>query len=340
MPGELLELVGFTLLPLGALLVGIGLALGASYVLRDRRILLAGLLFALMASHQVTEIRRLLAGGDPHQNLLGELFETAVNLLAVTAIAYIVGSLSEERRLKESLADVQQSLFDDRPGKTRQESVTNGDTGTTTGDGMRDAVSELFGLKGGTTAALVFGQQSPVAEVLARAVDDARITFPIATFEVETTESVEVVAETTYLQEIFEILLEQLVLYNDTSDPVVTVAIRHRNGTVAVRFSHNGSGVPDDVRDVLETGADTSRTDLAELVFVETFVSKWGGSVSVDEGVNGAEGQAGEGAEEEAEEGAEEGAKEETEEGAEDERVTGPAITVTLATPRFAGRLD
>lgn len=67
MPGELLELIGFTLLPLGALLVGIGLAPGASYVLRDRRVLLAGLLFALMASHQVTEIRRLFAGGDPHQ---------------------------------------------------------------------------------------------------------------------------------------------------------------------------------------------------------------------------------------------------------------------------------
>jgi hypothetical protein len=336
MPGELLELVGFTLLPLGALLVGIGLAVGASYVLRDRRILLAGLLFALMASHQVTEIRRLLAGGDPHQNLLGELFETAVNLLAVTAIAYIVGSLSEERRLKESLDEVQQSLLEDRPGRTRQKSVPNGDTGASAGEGMRNAVSEWFGLKGGTTAALVFGQRSPVDAVLSRAVDDARITFPIATFEVKTTEAVEVVAETTYLQEIFEILLEQLVLYNDTSDPVISVAVHHRNGTVAVRFSHNGSGLPDDVRGVLETGEDTSRTDLAELVFVETFVSKWGGSVSVEEGVNGAEEREEKQAKKEAEEGAEKGAEEE----AEDELVTEPAITVTLATPRFAGLLD
>lgn len=315
MPGELLELIGFTLLPLGALLVGIGLALGASYVLRDRRILLAGLLFALMASHQVTEIRRLLAGGDPHQNLLGELFETAVNLLAVTAIAYIVGSLSEERRLKESLDDVQQSLFDDRPGRTRQQSGADGDDGATAGNGMRDAVSEWFGLKGGTAAALVFGQRSPIDEVLARAVNDARITFPIATFEVQQTESVEVVAETTYLQEIFEILLEQLVLYNDASDPVVTVSLRHRNGTVTVRFSHNGSGVPDDVRDVLETGDDTARTDLAELVFVETFVSKWGGSVTVEPG------------------------EESEEEGMEGVAATEPTITVTLATPRFAGLL-
>ena len=315
MPSELLELIGFTLLPLGALVVGIGLALGASYVLRDRRILLAGLLFTLMASHQVTEIRRLLAGGDPHQNLLGELFETAVNLLAVTAIAYIVGSLSEERRLKESLDDVQQSLFDDRPGRARRQSGANGNEGTT-GKGIRDAVGELFGLKGGTTAALVFGQRSPVDDVLARAVDDARITFPIATFDVEQTESVEVVAETTYLQEIFEILLEQLVLYNDTSDPVVTVSVRQQNGTVAVRFSHNGSGVPADVREVLESGEDPSRTDLAELVFVETFVSKWSGSVSVEAG-------------------------EETDaEGEEGETATEPAITVTLATPGFAGLLD
>lgn len=298
MPSELLELVGFTLLPLVALLVGIGLAVGASYVLRDRRILLASLLFALMASHQVTEIARLLSGGDPHQNFLGELFETAVNLLAVTAIAYIVGSLSEERRRTESLVEVQQSLFDDRPLRTRQQSVSGGDATA----GFRERISGLFGLKGGTTATLVFGQRSNVDEVLERAVDDARITFPIATFEVSATESVEVVAETTYLQEIFEILLEQLVLYNDTSDPVVTASVKERDGTVSVRFSHNGSGVPEDVRAVLESGDETSRTDLAELVFVETFVSKWGGSVSVGDGED-------------------------------------PGVTVTLATPRFGGLL-
>jgi hypothetical protein len=281
-----------------ALLVGIGLAVGFSYLLRDRRILLGALLFGLMASHQVTEIIGYLGGADPHQNVLGETFETAVNLLAVTAVVYIVGSLTEERLLTESLADVQRRLFDARP--TAVGPPTSNEAATDADGGLRERLSGLLGFGGGTVP-LAVGQRSRLDAVLERAVEDARVTYPIATFAATTPDAVEVVADDTYLQEIFEIVLEQLVLYNDTSDPVVDVAVRERDGQVDVQFSHNGSGVPEDVRTVLETGGDGSRPYRAELVFVETFVSKWGGSIDVTGGEQ-------------------------------------PAITVTFATPRF-GRL-
>jgi len=209
-----------------------------------------------------------------------------------------VGSLTEERMLTESLADVQRRLFDGRPT-----AVGPAASSQATADAerrLRQQLSGLFGL-GSRSVPLAFGQRSRLDAVLGRAVEDARVTYPIATFAADTADDVEVVADDTYLQEIFEIVLEQLVLYNDTSDPVVEVAVRERDGRVDVRFTHNGSGVPEDVQTVLETGGDGSQPYRAELVFVETFVSKWGGSVDVTGG----------------------------------ER---PAITVTFATPRF-GRL-
>lgn len=301
MPTELLSFVAFTLVPLAALLVGIGLSVGASYLLRDRRILLAGLLFALMASHQTTEVVAWLAGTVPYQNYLAESFETAVNLLAVVAIVYIVSSLTEERLLTESLADVQHQLIEGRPGRSTRE---EGDAAVSPGNGaggLRDRLSNLFGLEN-VTGVVALGQHGRLDRVLGRAIEDARVTYPIATFDAQLDTPVEVVADEPYLQEVFEIVLEQLVLYNDTSNPIVEAEVREGEGTVAVRFTHNGSGVPEEVRAILESGAGSSHTELAELVFVETFVSKWGGSVAID---------------------------------AED---TG--ITITFLTPRFSGFFD
>ncbi|MFB6112671.1 MAG: hypothetical protein ABEJ58_01055 [Halodesulfurarchaeum sp.] len=270
-------LLAFTLVPLTTLVLGVGFAIAASVALRDRRILLGGLLFALMASHQVTEIMRYLAGGTPHQNVLGELFETAVNLLAVIAIVYLVGSLGGERRLTESLATVQGQLVGDPLGPSRK------DTAETTGGSRDEDGSGALTHDGLASLPALFGHRSQVDATLRRAIDDARVTFPIATFDLEARTSADVVAETTYLREIFEIVLEQLVLYNDTSDPVVSARVVAENGYVAVRFEHNGSGLPEDVRTVLESGATGTDPELAELVFVETLTSKWGGDVSVEE---------------------------------------------------------
>ncbi|MFB6093579.1 MAG: hypothetical protein ABEJ77_01375 [Halanaeroarchaeum sp.] len=272
---SLAALLAFTIVPLAVLVLGVGFAIAASVALRDRRILLGGLLFALMASHQVTEVTSFLAGGTPHQNVLGELFESAVNLLTVTAIVYLVGSLGGERRLTESLATVQRRMVGERTGPPRDDGAENAT--------VEGGKTEASGLDGLASLPALFGHRSRVDATLGRAVDDARVTFPIATFDLEIRTAADVVAETTYLQEIFEIVLEQLVLYNDTSDPVVTATVEAAEGHVDVRFEHNGSGLPEDVCAVLESAEVESRPELAELVFVETLVSKWGGEVSVAE---------------------------------------------------------
>ncbi|MGM0398319.1 MAG: ATP-binding protein [Halobacteriota archaeon] len=299
MPSDVVLLVGFTLLPLAVLLIGTGLAVAFSYAVRDSRILLAALLFGLMASHQAVELVLWLGGGDPHQTVLGEVFETTVNLLAVVAVSVIAGSLTEERLLADSLADVQRSLFEVRPGSVPGRSE-HGDDLDGAGWNLRERIAERLGTGGTATVPLVFGHRSRVDEVLERAVENARVTFPIATIEVESETGIDVVAERTYLQEIFEILLEQLILYNDTSDPVIEATLERTNGDVTVELSHNGSGLPADVRTILESGSADQESGHAELVFVQTFVSQWGGSVQVDT----------------------------------DEE---PTVTLTFAAPRFAG---
>lgn len=300
MPADVWPIVVFTLLPLAVLLVGTGLAVAYSYVLRDARILLAALLFGLMASHQTVELLQWIGGVDPHQTVAGEAFETAVNLLAVAAVSVIAGSLTEERRLADSLADVQRSMFDVRPGSVPGRSEHLADEERKRG-GIRERLTGFLGKGGVATVPLVFGHRSRVDEVLERAVENARVTFPIATIEMEATAAIDVVAERTYLQEIFEILLEQLILYNDTSDPVIVVSVTRTDGDVAVEFSHNGSALPAEVRTVLESGSDDQESGHAELVFVETFVSRWGGSIQI-------------------------------------ETDGGPTVTLTFAAARFAGR--
>ncbi|MFB6124794.1 MAG: ATP-binding protein [Halanaeroarchaeum sp.] len=274
------HLLVFTALPLAVLLMGMGLSIGYSYLLGDRRILLATLLFALMASHQSTEVVQWFAGGNPHRNLLGEIFETSVNLLAVGTIVYVVWSLREERRVRESLAEFQGTILGNRPQRPTGSSEERGDPfgglGALVGRSER-----LSTVAGGLADVLPFGQRSHLDQVLEAAIENARLTFPIATFEREPVDPVEVVADSTYLQEVIEILLEQLVLYNDKSDPVIAVSVERERGGVFVRFTHNGSGLPENVRALLESHSTDTSTDVAELVFVETFVTKWGGDIEI-----------------------------------------------------------
>lgn len=281
MASTVFHLLVFTALPLAVLLIGIGLSIGYAYLLGDRRILLATVLFALMASHQTTEVIEWFAGGNPHQNVLGEIFETAVNLLAVVSIGYVVWSLREERRVRESLSAFQGALLANRPrrpGGRTDESPGRSFAGLA---GVFERSRTLTGIATAISNALPFGQRSRLDEVLERAVENARITFPIATVELDAVAPVEVVADDHYLQEVLEVVLEQLVLYNDQSDPVIRVGVEEAHAEVAVEFAHNGSGLPESVRSVLESGPSETGSDVAELVFVQTFVTKWGGRVTV-----------------------------------------------------------
>jgi len=302
MASTVFQLLVFTVLPLAVLLVGIGLSIGYAYLLGDRRILLATVLFALMASHQSTEVVEWFTGGNPHQNVLGEIFETAVNLLAVGTIGYVVWSLREERRVRESLSEFQGALLANRPRRPDDRATEPSSRSFAGVAGVFERSRTLSGIVGAIANALPFGQRSRLDEVLERAVENARITFPIATVELDAVAPVEVVADDLYLQEVLEVVLEQLVLYNDQSDPVIAVHVDAASTEVAVEFTHNGSGLPEDVRALLESDPGETRTDVAELVFVRTFVSKWGGRVTMGEDPADA------------------------------------AVTLHLAKPRFAGR--
>lgn len=280
MPTGHLELLGFTILPLVTLVIGILLAVGYVVASRDRRVLLGALLFGLMASHQTVELVQWIGGVDPYRSRLGELFETSVNLLAVAAIGYIVLGLAEERRVSEAHESLQRSLLNGRPGTTTAPGRGESPPG---GTGLRDRLGALGSMVSSAPGILAFGRRSRLDTVLDRAVADARITFPIATFDVRSPDGVDVVADETYLEEVFEIVLERLVLYNDASDPNVKIRVVRADGGVEVRFDHNGSGLPDSVRRLLESGTDAPDPETAELVFVETFVSRWGGSIRVDD---------------------------------------------------------
>lgn len=297
MATSLFRLVAFTLVPLVALLFGIGMSAWYRTVLHERRFVLAGLLFALMAAHQGIELFQWTTGTDPHPSLLGETFETAVNLLAVASIAYIAGSLTDERRLATILADMHQFGFDAGAGN---DSVAGASSRGPREEGLRSRFSSWFDDPVGDASSRTFGRRARIDEALERAVETLQRKYPIATFEIRSSAATEVVADDVYLQEILEILLEHLVTSNDASDPVVAASIDGRESSVSIRLTHNGTGFPDGIERFLGSDGEPDPA-FDELVFVDRFVSRWGGSMRVD----------GE----------------------------GPTLTLTFDRPRFAGLL-
>lgn len=287
MAGDPLAFAVFTLFPLVVLALGALLSLAYVFVLEDRRILLSTILFALMLSHQVTEAWQFVAGPDPYQNLLGEGIETLVNLLAVVAIGYVIWTLQAERRLRERLAVVHGRVVGDEGdanGGPLDLTEAGGSVAGPFGPGWFRV--PVFGrLLATLYTSLPLGNTADLESVLRVAIQNAKITFPIATFEVETLPPVTVLAEPTYLQEILETVLEQLVVYNDSSDPRVEIDVETGPGAVRVGFRDNGSGLPDEVIGRLTGGhrpADAGEpTDDLELVYVHAFIEKWGGAVDV-----------------------------------------------------------
>lgn len=287
MAGDPLAFAAFTLFPL--LVLGIGVVLSVAYasLLDDRRILLSTVLFLLMAFHQGTELWAFVGGTDPFENLLGEMLETAVNLLAVGAIGYVVWSLRTERQLRERLAIIQGTVL----GEAEMDTAV-GELGGET-ERARDRpigptwrwIPGLSRLIGFLYTTLPLGTTADLPAVLRTAVQNTRVTFPIAAFEVDEVEAATVFAEPTYLQEVLETIFERLVVYNDSSDPVVDIAVDRGPETVELSITDNGSGLPPEVADLL-TGAtgESPGTDDLELAYVHSYLEKWGGSVSVEDG--------------------------------------------------------
>ncbi len=290
MAGDPLAFAVFTLVPLVVLSLGALLTIAYVFVLEDRRILLSTILFVLMLGHQFTEVWQFATGPDPYQNLLGEGIETLVNLLAVGAIGYVIWTLQAERRLRERLALVHGRVVGEDIDEERAPLGMGDERGSVAGPfGPGWFRVPVFGrLLAFLYTSLPLGNTADLESVLRVAIQNARITFPIATFEVETLPPVTVLAEPTYLQEILETVLEQLVVYNDSSDPTVVIDVETGRGAARIVFRDNGSGLPEDV-----VGRLTGRhrpvdgvepTDELELVYVHAFIEKWAGSVDVRDG--------------------------------------------------------
>lgn len=288
MAGDPLAFVVFTLVPLSVLAIAVVVSATYAVVLDDRRILLSTLLFLLMGFHQTTEVVQFLGDIDPHRNLLGEILETSVNLLAVGAIGYVIWSLQVERQTRERLTAVQESVFDaeqdvnghpvrDKPGiGARERSDTRGP------DWMQAPI--VGPLVGYVLTTLPLGNTANLEPVLEAAVRNVGITFPIATFRLGAVPSVTVFGDPTYLQEVIETILQQLVVYNDSSDPAIEIEVETHSKWVTVVLSHNGSELPSSVATALTGQADATTDDDLELVHVQAFLARWGGSVETVDG--------------------------------------------------------
>ncbi len=90
------------------------------------------------------------------------------------------------------------------------------------------------------------------------------------------------------LGSVFENLLKNAVLHNDTDAPEVTVSVETDDTDVVVEVSDNGPGVPTAIRDTVFTrggrGLHSSGTGIG-LYLVQTLVGNYGGSISLDDAV-------------------------------------------------------
>lgn len=282
MAGDPIAFAVFTVLPLLVLTVGVLLSIIYVSLLGDRRMFLATGLFALMALDQTHEVWQYLVGIDPHTDRLAAILETAINLLAVGAIGYVFGSLETERKLRTRLAVIHDTLRGEAGGAEtglQERHVTAIGTGTF-GRPRWLQVPVMGRLLEVLYATLPLGNTAALDDVVRVAVQDVRISFPIASFEVATVPSVTVFGDPTYLQEILETVLELLIVYNDSSDPTVDVSAETDDGRVTLKLTDNGSGLPPAVVEGL-TGnrVDESESVDRELRVVHAFLETWGGSL-------------------------------------------------------------
>lgn len=88
------------------------------------------------------------------------------------------------------------------------------------------------------------------------------------------------------LESVFRNLLKNAIQHNDKQVPEITVATTADDETVTVQIADNGPGVPDNQKLEIfgkgETGMDSAGTGLG-LYLVETLVSTYGGSVTVED---------------------------------------------------------
>ncbi|MDR5656702.1 hypothetical protein RH831_05855 [Halodesulfurarchaeum sp. HSR-GB] len=278
MAADPLAVVAFTVLPLTVLAGGFVLTIWGAIV-RERRFLIASLLFGLMGAHQATEVWLLLTGADPLGNVLGEVFETSVNLLAVLAVGVLGRRLQVERRKRERQAVVTREL-----GAGPIPGATDRDTDTTHGALLRPATFHLpvvGRLASWAFVSLPLGTTATLSRVIETAARNLQVTYPAMKVDREAVPELTVFAEATTLVDIIETILKQLVLYNDSSDPEIRIQVATEGPRAIVEISDNGPALPAAVSEQLTGRAtEAERPDL-ELGPVHALLEQWGGSIDV-----------------------------------------------------------
>ncbi|MFW5921790.1 MAG: ATP-binding protein [Halodesulfurarchaeum sp.] len=276
-----LVVVAFTVLP--AVALGGGLVASVWYAVTiDRRLLVGTALFALMGAHQLTEVWVLLAGGNPYTALSGELFETIVNLLTVATVLVLSRRLEAERLRRERQAVVTSTLETDS---------VPGDGGSGPEDTRHGLFSPaVFGLPilgrlvSWAFATLPFGTTADLSVVIETVARNLQVTYPVTAVDRDRIEDVTVFAEPITLEDVLETVLKQFVVYNDSSEPTIRIAVDVEGSRVRIRISDNGPGLPAAIADQLTGAAAESGRPNLELGAAHGLLEKWGGSIGVADG--------------------------------------------------------
>jgi len=107
---ELLEFAAFTAVPALGLILGAVYSLREIYLIGETRIYIVVLILGFMLFHQTGEMAYFFANGAFRDPVVGEIPETAANLIAGGSVYYVLAFMREERRLNEELEASQADL--------------------------------------------------------------------------------------------------------------------------------------------------------------------------------------------------------------------------------------
>lgn len=123
-----------------------------------------------------------------------------------------------------------------------------------------------------------------VDQVLADELENARSSYPDASFELTTSVPAVEVSATELLDSVFRNLFNNAVQHNDTATPTVTVDVTVEAETVTVTVADDGPGVPDAQKSRVfergEKGTASSGTGLG-LYLVGSLVEQYGGDIEI-----------------------------------------------------------
>ncbi len=279
-PDPLLVL-SFTVVPFFALLAGTAASLWYAREV-DSRLFVGTALVGLMGAHQLTELWLLATGGNPVGTVPGELFETSVNLLAVGTVLVLARRLETKQRRVERQAVLTSALTDTPiPGEDRPEP-------TAENRGLfspkRFSLPIVGRFVSWAFTSLPLGTTANLSAVIETAARNLQVTYPATEVTRTAVPDLTVFAEATTLEDSFETVLKQLVVYNDSSEPTIHIDVENEGPQVTVRISDNGPGLPDPLADQLKGTGDTSVGPALELGAVHQLIEKWGGSIGVTDG--------------------------------------------------------